>query len=262
LLGTDLSGTNFEWSKLKRVDFQGAQFWSTNLIGTDLSESIFGSTTVVATDLSQTSGLEKVVHYAPSSIGIDTFYLSKGTIPDGFLRGAGVPEDAVALARSIRSEPAIQFYSCFISYSHLDEGFSRKLFGHLRANGVRAWYAPEEMKGGRKLHDQIDNAIRLHDKLLLVMSDHSILSDWIKTEVKHACRREKKEGRRMLFPIRLTDYQTLTEWKCIDGGRDLGDEVREYFIPDFSNWQNEAAFDTAFKRLLCDLQASEQRGPM
>lgn len=41
----------------------------------------------------------------------------------------------------------------------------------LRLSSV--WYAPEEMKGGRKLHDQIDDALRVHDKLLLVLSEAS-----------------------------------------------------------------------------------------
>jgi hypothetical protein len=33
-----------------------------------------------------------VKHGAPSSIGIDTIYRSAGKVPEGFLRGAGVPE--------------------------------------------------------------------------------------------------------------------------------------------------------------------------
>lgn len=36
---------------------------------------------------------------------------------------------------------------------------------------------------------------------------------------------------------------------------DLAVELREYFIPDFSNWKNHDAFETAFARLLKDLKA-------
>ena len=35
------------------------------------------------------------------------------------------------------------------------------------------------------------------------------------------------------------------------------DEVREYFIPDFSNWKNHDHFEAAFARLLKDLKASD-----
>ena len=35
---------------------------------------------------------------------------------------------------------------------------------------------------------------------------------------------------------------------------DLADEIRSYFIPDFSNWKNYDDFERAFERLLGDLQ--------
>jgi hypothetical protein len=33
--------------------------------------------------------------------------------------------------------------------------------------------------------------------------------------------------------------------------------VREYFIPDFSNWKDHDSFEARFKRLLNDLRAAE-----
>jgi hypothetical protein len=80
------------------------------------------------------------------------------------------------------------------------------------------------------------------------------------TEIRRARKAEVKENRRKLFPIRLTDYDTLKEWECFDAdhGKDLSVEVREYFIPDFSNWKNHDEFEKAFARLLSDLKASTQ----
>jgi len=37
--------------------------------------------------------------------------------------------------------------------------------------------------------------------------------------------------------------------------RDLAVEVREYFIPDFSDWKDSGSFEHAFDRLLRDLKA-------
>jgi hypothetical protein len=34
-------------------------------------------------------------------------------------------------------------------------------------------------------------------------------------------------------------------------------EIREYFIPDFSNWKNHDSYQEAFQRLLSDLKASD-----
>ena len=63
------------------------------------------------------------------------------------------------------------------------------------------------------------------------------------TEIRKARAQEKKENRRKLFPIRLMDYDTLRDWTCFDAdtGKDLAVEVREYYIPDFSNWKNQDA---------------------
>jgi hypothetical protein len=49
-------------------------------------------------------------------------------------------------------------------------------------------------------------------------------------------------------------------WRCFDAdsGRDLAIEVREYFIPDFSNWKNHDSFEAAFDKLLRDLRAEEE----
>src|SRR4051794_4041652 len=95
----------------------------------------------------------------------------------------------------------IQFYSCFISYSTKDQEFADRLYADLQAKGVRCWFAPHEMQSGRKLHEQIDDAIRLHDKLLLILSPHSIASEWVKTEISKARRREIRDKARMLISV-------------------------------------------------------------
>ena len=46
-------------------------------------------------------------------------------------------------------------------------------------------------------------------------------------------------------------------------GKDLAVEVREYFIPDFSNWKvlagSHHAFESAFVRLKKDLEAENSK---
>ena len=44
--------------------------------------------------------------------------------------------------------------------------------------------------------------IRLHDKLL-IPSEHSMNSPWVKTEIANAREREKRKKKQMLFPITL-----------------------------------------------------------
>ncbi|HEX5106252.1 MAG TPA: toll/interleukin-1 receptor domain-containing protein, partial [Pirellulaceae bacterium] len=54
----------------------------------------------------------------------------------------------------------LTFYSCFISYSTKDQDFADRLYADLQARGVRVWFAPHDIQGGRKIHEQIDEAIR------------------------------------------------------------------------------------------------------
>ncbi len=81
---------------------------------------------------------------------------------------------------------AIQFYSCFISYSSKDQKFADRVNADLQNNSVRCWFAPHDIQGGKKLHEQIDEAIRVHERLLLILSEHSITSEWVKTEIFRA----------------------------------------------------------------------------
>ncbi len=104
----------------------------------------------------------------------------------------------------------------FISYSTKDQAFADRLYADLQNKGVRCWFAPHDIQGGKKLHEQIDEAIRLHDKLLLILSPHSMENEWVKTEIAKARKREVRDQRRVLYPIRLAPYEALRDWECFD----------------------------------------------
>ncbi|HEV2861231.1 MAG TPA: toll/interleukin-1 receptor domain-containing protein [Pyrinomonadaceae bacterium] len=279
--GIKFFGTNLVGANLRAADLFRADFRSADLSGADLSDCVlisstfsyaelkdanfYGAHVAAATfadnDLSEARGLESVTHGGPSHISIDTLYRSGGNIPEAFLRGCGVPDDFITFIPShFGLQQAIQFYSCFISYSTKDEEFARRLYSQMRDEKLRVWFAPEDVKGGEKLYEQIERAIQVHDRLLLVLSEKSMQSKWVITEIRRARKVEIAENRRKLFPIRLVDFGTLQSWECFDAdtGEDLAAEVRQYFIPDFSNWKDHDAFEKAFERLLRDLRAEEK----
>lgn len=271
LCGAHLGVTNLRFAQLANSDLSDASLAGTNLTSAKLDGANFAGVRLSGTifancDLSGVHGLTKVVHGAPSSIGLDTIYKSKGKIPDSFLRGCGVPESFITQMRSlVNAEDGIQFYSCFISHSTKDAEFATRLHGKMRDAHLRVWYAPEDMPGGKKLHEEIETAIRVYDKLLIVLSEHSLESEWVKTELRRAFQEERASERagkkkRKLFPVRLTDMERIKEWSCFDAdsGQDLGVELREYFIPDFSRWKEHDQFEASFARLLKDLQADER----
>jgi hypothetical protein len=70
--------------------------------------------------------------------------------------------------------------------------------------------------GGMKIHERIDEAIRVCDRLLLILSEHSMESSWVEKEISKARRREMKERQRMLFPIRLVGFKHCETGNAFD----------------------------------------------
>jgi uncharacterized protein YjbI with pentapeptide repeats len=256
LTDATLNSANLMGADLKSANLAFANLSLTRLEGADLSGAILESTVLGNIDLSTVRGLNTVQHEGPSSIGVDTIYLSQGKIPDSFLRGCGVPDNFIAYMKSLTGA-ALDFYSCFISYSGQDQVFADRLHADLQARGVRCWFAPHDIQGGRKIHEQIDAAIRIYDKLLLILSDASMSSNWVKTEIANARTKEEQQKRQMLFPITLVPYDRIKGWTLFDAdtGIDSAREIREYFAPDFSNWKDHDSYTKAFDRLVRDLKA-------
>jgi hypothetical protein len=258
-ISTDLSNADLSGADLNGADLSYAHLIDADLTGVNLSGARYGGTYFINLDLSVVLGLDDAEHHFASSIDMATIYRSKGKIPESFLRGCGVPENFITYMHSLTGA-AFEFYSCFISYSTKDQAFAERLHADLQARGVRCWFAPHDIQGGRKVHEQIDEAIRVYDKLLLILSDASMNSNWVKTEIANARAREQ-QNRQMLFPITLVPFGRIKEWKLFDAdtGIDSAREIREYFIPDFSNWKDHDSYTVAFERLVRDLKSPGEK---
>lgn len=262
--GSDLTVADLRGANLSGATFAGADLGGTNLAGailagTDFGEAIAWETVFGSVDLSTALGLDRIRHRGPSIVGIDTLYQSHGKIPEAFLRGCGVPEQFISYVRSLVGPP-VEFRSCFLSYSTQDQEFAEKLYADLQARGVRCWFAPQDVRSGLKLHEQINEAIELADRVLLVLSDASMRSEWVKTEIGRARQRELIERNQVLFPISLVPFERIREWSAFEAetGKDAAKEVRESFIPDFSNWRDEDSYSRASSTLLRDLALSAE----
>jgi hypothetical protein len=263
LTNAELPGADLRGADLTNAELPGAVLYGGDLSEANLSETTCWGTSFANVDLSTVKGLDSVRHQGPSTIGADTLFRSKGMIPEAFLRGAGLPPTLIEYLPSlIGSMAPIQFYSCFISHSSKDQVFADQLHSRMVQEKLRVWYAPQDMRGGRKSIDQIDQAIRVHDKLLLVLSKDSMASDWVLHEIGRAVERERREKRQVLFPIGLASWEDIKAWTAFDSdmGKDLAKVVREYHILDFSEWKDYDSFETAFARLLKDLKAEESVG--
>lgn len=152
------------------------------------------------------------------------------------------------LPPSQQGQPSGPLFSCFISYSSHDHAFAEQLHTDLEQHGGQCWFAPHDMKIGDKIRQRIEDSIQAYDKLLLVLSEHSVESAWVESEVETAFEKERQQKRLVLFPIRLdeTVMQTRYAWAA--------DIRRTRHIGDFRGWTHPDAYQKAFDRLLRDLQ--------
>ena len=251
LFGADLFGANLSRGNLSGANFVLADLGEADLGEADLREARLCGTVLVNTNLREARGLDSCNHDGPSTIEHQTLIRS-GILPLAFLRGCGLPDVFIDYLPSLLNQP-IQFFSCFISYSTRDQEFAERLHADLQNKGVRCWFAPKDLKIGDPIRQRIDEAIRLHEKLLLILSEHSAGSDWVREEVESCLEREHREKPPVLFPVRLDNAVMETEVAWAASIR------RQRHIGDFSKWKDPDSYQKAFDRLLKDLKAEAVR---
>jgi hypothetical protein len=219
-------------------------------MNTDFSHSFFGWNSLSNIDLSTVRGLDRVVHFGPSSVGIDTIYKSKGAIPDLFLAGAGTPDAFIFLNERL-TKHQMQLFTCFIRYERENQEFAEHLYTHLQQNGIRCWLAPEDVRGGINAWGIIYRSTMMTSSLVLILSEESIYSGWFQEEVSMALKMERIYGKRILFPICLNIGAMEKEeiWAS---------ELQSRQLSDFSEWKEKDRFESELTKLANELKGIEK----
>jgi len=184
---------------LNRADLSEAKLIEAHLSGTEISNVSFSGTFFVGIDLRLVKGLVTAKHLGPSHIDLYSVQLPQDGSALHFLRGVGVPDEWIDFYRAQMMHP-IQYYSVFISYSSQDDRLARRLHADLQDHGVRCWFAPHDLRPGQLIRKGIDEAIHLQDKLLLILSEHSVESGWVAYE--NVAKRQGFSAPRTAFPQR------------------------------------------------------------
>jgi uncharacterized protein YjbI with pentapeptide repeats len=240
LWDANLTSANLTAANLAGVDLRRANLYGALLNHANLEGAVLGGTILANIDLGSTLGLSGCIHEGPSSLDYATLSKSVG-IPQTFLLGSGLPQAFIDFLPSLTGRP-FKFYSCFISYTSRDMEFAHKLHADLQELGIRAWFAPEELRADESIRDQLGAAIRAHDILVLILSRESIKSDWVKHEVEKALTTERETQRTILFPLMLDDsiFQKSEPW---------AEALKQRFILDFSSWKNDQLYLSSLSRL-------------
>jgi uncharacterized protein YjbI with pentapeptide repeats len=241
LSGAVLISADLSLASLLSANLNDANLTGANLSGADLSGTVFGNV-----DLTSVIGLETCQHVGPSTIDHRTLQRS-GALPLAFLRGVGLPDNLIR-ARAPLFSQADQYYSCFISYRAKgdDDEFAKRLEDDLQYRGVRCWFDKHDLRIGEGILEVVDAAIRAQGKVLVILSEHSIQSGWVKDEVNTGFEEERKRGQNVLFPVRLDDVVMTTNeaWAA---------KLRQRNIGDFRRWKEHDHYKKSFERVVRDL---------
>jgi TIR domain/Pentapeptide repeats (8 copies) len=268
----DLSGADFSKANLSRADLSmayltGATLRNACLDGANFERVTVSHTIFASVDLSSCTGVDSANHLGPSTLGVDSIILSKGRIPDIFLRGVGLPDEWIDYIPSLVWD-GIQFFSCFISYSSADKPFADRLYGALQSKGIRCWLDEKQLLPGHDISRELERGIYLWDKFLLCASKNSLTSSWVEDEIKttlekeRALRKERGKPVLKLIPLNLDGYMFSPEW-------DLGvlaNEIRSRVAADFRDWEKPSSnfaqqVDLVIKALRADEGAREKPPP-
>lgn len=274
LSDADLSGTwnrdptaRLVWptgADLRDASLHDTLFARTALRGCKLGGARLNRTIFSDVNLSLAQGLEDAIHEGPSQVTFSTLARSRGVLSRAFFSRCGVPE---AVLRSVLvPKPGgapDQYDSCFISHSSEDVEFAESLVERLTNAGLSVWYDNRNVQGGRALTDQFRDAIRASDRLVLVVSEHSLASEWVAYEVGEAMRRateisDREELRRsLLFAVRLLSMEKLRSILESEPAESPLRVLADFHLLDFTRWREPKWFDGACDRMIRDLRKDE-----
>ena len=86
----------------------------------------------------------------------------------------------------------------FISYSHKDKTFVKKLAENLAKDGNRIWWDFDALKGGDDWQKEIEKGITQSKHFLVVLTPDAMESEWVANEIAYA----QSKGKRII-PLRL-----------------------------------------------------------
>lgn len=263
-------GTNLMRAMLRRARLDKAHLTSCGLheaflVDTSLHEArvdqcVFSQTVVTGVDLSVLASLEDCQYDGPShvagsleptAIGLRQRPYRQGAV-ETFFRGAGIPDEYLLTFRGTIQRP-IEFYSCFISYSHSDAEFARRIYNDLQMSGIRCWLDEHALLPGDDIYAEVDKGIRLWDKVLLCCSRSSLDSWWVERELDTAFEKEKTirhdrgENKLVIIPLDLDGY-LLDQWNGSHASA-----LRKRLAARFLGWEADGVL---YRRQLERLQAA------
>jgi hypothetical protein len=103
----------------------------------------------------------------------------------------------------------------FISYSTKDQSLANKLYNGLRDRAIPAWIDRMEIRAGDSLIEKIKEGIASSDALLALVTKNSVISKWVKEEIRIASQLQKKGKAPRIIPLVVESCEVPNNLKDI-----------------------------------------------
>lgn len=175
LRGANLTVVSLRMADLTGADLRDAYVFKANLDTTILQNTVLGITRLINCDLSKAIGLETTRHTGPSTIGLDTFAKSAGTLPDVFLENAGVAAPLIASQAALRGLTR-DYPSVLIIGSRADRVLAERVRSELVNFQVPCWTISADDEEAIRSGDTILAHSSYYDRLVLLCTSQSLES--------------------------------------------------------------------------------------
>jgi hypothetical protein len=196
-------------------------------LGDDLQTAMRKSATVAGEQNYDRAALAPIIQWANSEKALDLG-----------VRVEALVDEAVA-AKQVRHAEDEHARVAFLSHSSKDKHFVRKLAADLVANGVKVWLDEQRILVGDSIPEKIAQGLAESDFFLILLSEYSVESDWVKKELNVALVREIERRKVTILPIKLDNAK-------------IPDSIVDKKYADFTG-----SYSAGLKELLASIKAQE-----
>lgn len=130
----------------------------------------------------------------------------------------------------------------FISYSHEDQHFARKVADKLIQDGYDVWLDQKEILVGDSVAQKIMSGIKECDYFMVVISENSVNSKWVQKELEVALSNELNVEKPKILPIKVDNT-------------DVPEFLKDKLYADF---RDNIEFNHSYKQLIEAMPSTEE----
>ena len=98
----------------------------------------------------------------------------------------------------------------FLSHSSIENSMTLSIVQTLRNHSIPVWFSPTNIVAAQQWQDEIGRALKRCDWFLVLLSNNSINSKWVKMELAYALNHHQYDNHIIPVTIEACDYEDLS----------------------------------------------------